>query len=246
MNQEEAKQILQAWCPGEEDHGPMREAFALMEKDPELADWFGAQQATDDSLRTALQSIAPPPGLREAILQQHKVTPFPSSTRRTPYILVWAAAAAITLAAGVFLWSFVGDHRLHTARIESRIPALTQAHQHAFEATLAEPEQMRQWLSARNAPSDFPIPASLTGVSHVGCEVISIERAKVSILCFDLGGGRIAHLYVVDRRDLADAPSEDAPAFRQMGDIAMASWSQGDKSFFLAERGSVDSVRGLL
>jgi len=248
MNREEAKVILSAWRPDRdsaEGDALFEQALACMESDPELAEWFAAQQADDDRVREALRGIEPPAHLREAILSEAKVVPMASpATRRMSLAWACVAAAAVFLVAAVVFFPRGGS--VEAVALQSALVGITEEHEHSFASKAGDLDEVRAWLAANGGAEGFTVPAGLKNHGAVGCEVTSVEGAKVSILCFHLGGGRTAHLYVVDRSRLASPPAQGAPAMSQIGDFAMASWSEGDRSYFLAQRGDEDSLRRLL
>lgn len=249
MNREEAKIILSAWRPGRDSaEGDVlfQQALACMESDPELAEWFAQQQTEDDRMREALREIEPPAHLREAILAEAKVVPIASPVAgRMRLAWAYAAAAAVFLVAAVVFFPRGGPVD-STSALESALAGIAEKHGHAFGSKAGDLDEVRAWLAANGGAADFTVPAGLKNHGAVGCEVVSIEGTKVSILCFHLGENRTAHLYVVDRSRLADPPEQGVPALRQIGDFAIASWSEGGKSYFLAGRGGQDSLRQLL
>ncbi|CAN5559089.1 hypothetical protein BH09VER1_BH09VER1_38560 [soil metagenome] len=248
MDSEQAKIILSAHRPGRDDvesDALLSEALAAMENDPVLAAWFAEQQAMDAGMRAAVRSIQIPSHLRESILAQSKTLAFP--THRTSWASpIWLAAAALVvigIVAGLFL---PRDKRPSFAVLESEIPQLTAAHQHPFEGKSADIDKIRAWFASNGAPSDFSMPGSLKAAQGMGCEVVSVEGAKVSLMCFKAGDS-YAHLYVVDRSQFSQAPAVGTePHMQQAGEYAMASWSEGNLTYVLAARGSVDSVKRLL
>jgi len=249
MDSEQARLILGAYRPGRDDAGDalFAEALAQMERDPALAEWFSDQNAADESMRSAMRSIQPPAHLREAILSSAKITPFPTArfSWSRPAWLAVAAAVVIGLGAGFFFSSGQGG-KLPLAALDAEIPRLTDAHKHAVESGAGDLDKIRAWLAANGGAADFAVPGGLKSRGGVACEIASVRGQKVSILCFGLGGGRTAHLYVVDRSQLSDPPPVGTPEIRQQGAYATASWSDGGHSYILAQRGDADSLRGLL
>ncbi len=247
MDNEEAKLILSTWRPGQdagEGDALLEEALALMENDSSLADWFAQQCAMDAAMSGALSTVEPPAHLREAILASARITSFPAR-RRLP--LAWlAAAACVVLALGVAFLLPNRSGSLSLAKLKAEIPGLTSAHAHSFADGGGDLEKIRSWLAAHGGVADFTIPAGLVNRGAVGCEVASINGTKVSILCFHLDEGRTAHLYIVDRAQMAEAPPPGTPQINQQGAYAVASWSQNGNAYFLAQQGSAEGLRQLL
>lgn len=249
MDREEAKIILSSRRAGKdspESDALLEQALARMEDDAELAEWFAEHCAMDDAMRGALGTIVPPAGLKEEILAAAKVTPLPVGRRRWSVHPAWlAAAAVVALAVGLSLM-LPARGGLTLARMNEEIPRLTPLHDHGFGSETGNIEEVRKWLAANGGTGNFEVPQGLKGRGAVGCEVASIEGTKVTILCFHLEGREPAHLYVVNRGQVSPAPPERAADFSQDGEFAVASWSEGNLSYFLALRGNEDEVRGLL
>lgn len=70
MNNHEAKFILGAYRHDGRDAGDavFSEPLTLAARDPALRQWLENQQKIDGAIAGKLQAIAPPAGLREAIL----------------------------------------------------------------------------------------------------------------------------------------------------------------------------------
>ncbi|HEY8901050.1 MAG TPA: hypothetical protein VIM61_11620 [Chthoniobacterales bacterium] len=248
MNRDEAKIILSAYRPDRDDaeDPAFAEAFGWLDRDDELAEWFAESQAFDQDMRAAFASIQPPPGLKETLLAAAKTTPISSSPafwRRPEF----AMAAVLAVMLGVSgLWLGLGLGGASMIAIRKEIPQLTATHHHPFGARGDDMGAIRDWLGAHGGIADFTVPAGLQAAHGVGCEVKSIDGAKVSILCFHLPGNGTAHLYVIDRSELGNPPRDGQPQMLQMGEYAMASWSFGNRSYILAMRGDENSVRALL
>ncbi|PTX98344.1 hypothetical protein DB345_05795 [Spartobacteria bacterium LR76] len=250
MDREQAKTILSAWRPGVDDpagHAGLEEALALMESDPELAEWFAAQQVEDDAIRAGLRSIEPPPGLRDAILAEAKTIDFPAERPSSPSVLArWAAIAACAVLACLGVYLSQRPQQIDPRYLAAELPRLDKKHAHSFESPTGDLEAIRSWLAAHGGPSDFQIPPGLANRGAIGCEVASIEGAKVSILCFPIAGGEPVHLYVVARARLTTPPPEGAPVIATRDSAVLASWSAGDLSYFLSGRDSAAELSRFL
>src|SRR2546430_17331964 len=98
MNREEAKEILALYRPGIDDPNEpdIAAALELTKEDAELARWFAEQSALYNATRQKLKELPVPDQLLERILANPGRTPL---LWRSP--LLWAAAAAIVLFAGL-------------------------------------------------------------------------------------------------------------------------------------------------
>jgi hypothetical protein len=96
-----------------------------------------------------------------------------------------------------------------------------------------EMDEVRHWLAQKGAHGDLVLPAGLDGRPSLGCRILEWKGNRVSLICFELEERQIAHLLVIDRAALANAP-EESPVFRQVGHLATAGWSSGDKTYLVA------------
>jgi hypothetical protein len=93
MTNQEAKFTLGAYRAGGQDAGDpvFAEALEQAKRDPALGAWLAREQAHDAIVAAKLREVAPPAGLRAAILAGAQA----SSTRRVRWKQpVWLAAAA--------------------------------------------------------------------------------------------------------------------------------------------------------
>jgi len=249
MTRDEAKLILDLFRPDQDDPADpvFAEAFSLLQSDTELAAWFEAGKLFDKELRAAARSIEPPPGLRESLLAGSKVIRpsfFPGGPWLAPALAIAAALAALLAIASLMQPSagVIKDPVL--AAIALKIPALTDLHHHS-KSSSGNMEVIRSWLAENGGVSGFRIPKGLEDAAGVACEIAEIEGHKVTILCFELGGDRTAHLYVVSNPS-SETGEVPKPAFFERDGVAVASWQVGGLSYFLAERCPMESVRRLL
>lgn len=249
MDNEKAKLILSAYRPDGSDAGDsvFAEALEQARRDPELAAWLADQRAFDSRMIAGVRSIPIPPKLKASLLVSGKVTRFPTAQSNSRLYSGLAIAAALVALISVTALLFQQSRpQVSFASLDAQLRPLTEAHQHALEAPMSDLQKIRTWLADQGAPHDFKLPAALAAVTGLGCEVVSVDGVKVSILCFPLGEGRVAHLYVIDRSQLIDPPSNLEPAFQQKGAYAQAAWSDDRRTYLLVERGDHDSIKGLL
>jgi hypothetical protein len=249
MNTAQAKIILSAHRPGrddeiaDEDQLPdLETALACLETDPDLALWFAHQATTDEIMREALRTITPPDDLRNRILAEAKVTRFPKFSGPQFWL---AAAACVLLGLSAFLL-FPRQSQLSPTSLVAQIPALNARHDHTLAVSPDALGEIRSWLAKNDAASDFILPKGLADLQGIACEVASIDGTQVTILCFHINDKRIAHLYVVDRSRLKNPLDSSDPAFLQIGDTAIATWSAGSHSYFLSESGDSKDLERLL
>ena len=248
MTHDEAKLPLGLFRPDQDDPADplFSEALAQMESNQDLASWFAREKSLDQEMRSAVKEMMPPSSLRDSLLAKNKIIQpsiFSQSRWMAPALAI--AAALILL---VVMSALIRPHAPGVdpviAALTQKIPALTDAHNHA-KATSGDFAPLRSWLAEHGGASDFQIPKSLQNVGGVACEVTEVEGRKVTILCFNVETGRHPHLYVVETPGSQPDPAA-GPVFTEIDGVAVASWQENGKTYFLAERGSMESVRNLL
>lgn len=236
MNKEEAKYILQAYrLSGQDAQDPkFREALEQLKRDPDLARWFAEERAIDSRIGAKLKAaVKPPVNLKAMLLAQGKIMR-PAPWWRQPQWLATAAAACLALLGIVgMLWlkpqggsQFAEYRKTMTATKIDRLDLMSR-----------DVAEVRRWLARTNAHGDFAVPMGLNGKPSLGCRLLEWKGQKVSLICFELANKQVAHLLVIDRKAFSDAPAE-SPQFAQVGEVATASWSRGDKTYLVASKGS--------
>jgi hypothetical protein len=93
--------------------------------------------------------------------------------------------------------------------------------------------QVRRWLADNELDASFVVPRGLNDGAISSCRVVNWRGKKVYIICYELENQQKAHLAVIDRSALKDAPPE-SPVFDQIGKVATISWSRGDHTYMIA------------
>ena len=246
MDRTEAKLVLQAYRPKGEDeaHPVFAEAISLLVHDPELKVWWENQQQFDRKIAATLESVKPPPHLRTSILAGRKIEQM-TPRYQFPTWLAIAAAFVLLTVAGLHSWiSSISSGSLSRGDyMASVLPALGNDNP-SLAMLSPHHEKIMAWLKERNAPMG-QLPASLASMPSIGCETLSVHGHAVSLVCFSMASGQIAHLFVVDRQALAD-PYGSSPQFTEKGPWSMASWSDDTKSYLLVTQAGVDPLKHLL
>jgi hypothetical protein len=245
MKTTDAKFLLRALRPdGRDLADPLfAEALAQARQDPGLSAWLAREQATDATIAASLATLAPPAGLRDAILVGAR-----ASTAR-PRRVWWqqpgwlAAAACLALAAtlvvvrrpsapvgNAFALAALHDLRDHESAHPGHTPGLAA-------------------LDARLASVAAPVPAALAGLDLAqlkagGCRTLAVNGHEVFELCFERDG-KWFHLYVARRADFpSDAPS--APVFASEAKLATAAWADATHLYALVTDAGSDALRQVL
>mgnify|MGYP005858717269 CR=1 FL=1 len=240
MDNEQAKLILSAYRPGGEDASDpfFAEALDQVRQDPELSQWFTEQRRFDQSIQAALQADAPPSGLRESLLLNRKIVRMTEPATRNRFWAKptsWMAlAASIILLIGIGLMLRAGTATpMSGEQFVQKVLDLNTGGQISLGKMSSDPEELRQWLAHRRSPSEFELPGSLKKIGAMGCQTFTINGHKVSLLCFMLDKDRIVHFFVIDSNNLEGAPGSQ-PRFQQVDNIAIATWSEGGRTYVLA------------
>ena len=247
MNNEQARFLLHAYRPGGRDaaEAAFSEALQQARADPALGAWFARQQAFDGAVASKLQKVAPPPGLREAILAGARVSKTPPRTR-------WRPAGWLAMAASLALIASVAA--TYWLQRTGPTPAgLTQM----VDFALADPEASHvgphadrlgafgAWLQnpANRISSDVPV--DLAQLKAQGCRAVDIAGHEVFEICFNRSGGWY-HLYLARRGDFNGEQGALGPVFREQGQRSTVAWTDQECFYVLMARGGADALRRIL
>ncbi len=248
MDREEAKQVLQVCRPSDIDptHPPIAEALALAENDPELKAWWEAQQAFDNKVAAKLQGLPVPADLRANILAGHKIVE-PFALR--PFFPFWlAAAAAVAIVCAIstsFHVAYVASQHISTD--DYHVATLTFLGSDTPDLAMlsTDHDKILAWLKDQGAPIG-DMPAKMQALPTVGCQKFAVQGHNVSLVCFTMADGRIAHLFMVSKDALAEPPLTPEPEMKMVNGWATASWSDDHMSYMLATQDNLDALRQLL
>ncbi len=255
MNTDDAKFVLRAYRPGDEKTGTspvFAEALEQAHRDPALLQWLGRQQAFDQAMGAKIDGIAPPAGLRRAILigsrvSRRRIRPW----WRSPVVL--AAAAAVVAAAGIPL----AFHAPESSRLVAiATPAdlarfvvtnLTEGpHGHPEGSAVSALEQAlsehRGSFIAMRSPEISPGRFSATG-----CQEFRVAGTEIFEVCFARDGAWF-HLFVARGPGGSDPGNRPAapPTILEVGDLAAATWEHAGNFYTLATRSGAAALRPLL
>ncbi len=257
MSNDEAKFVLSAYRPGGRDANDpaMAQALAQAKNDPALNAWFVRQQAHGAVVAAKLREIAPPAGLREAILagarMSGKTVAFPGaesvrvSAKRAWWSQpVWLAAAAV-LAVMVSLAAW----RMAPVRGDSFeefavnfVDAGFMLQKHGADVTA-----LKTWLGEQRGPLPEALPAKFADLRALGCRTLSYRGQDVSLMCFERDGKEF-HVFVA-RLNAADRAAEGiAPRMLdgvKNGYVA-AAWSDSKNRYVVVSDASLAALKGVL
>ena len=233
MDKNEARSFLSVHRPGENSSDErMAEAEKLAASDPELARWWKEDQELDRAIAGALAAAPVPSDLRARLISPSVARPLRRTSWRRPALL--AAAAIITLAAIFGFWrgpfgsnASLASYREEMVRFISPRPTL------GLET--ADLTRINEFLAKSGAPSQFEIPQPLLNLEPVGCQKFRFRGHDVALVCFRREGGKILHLFVINRTALRGFSVE--PQYASTGGWMTATWANGDYGYLLTVQG---------
>lgn len=249
MNSDQAKLILRAFRPDvdRKDAPEFAEAFDQLGQDPQLAQWFECEMATDAVIRKKLsEAVLFPTGLKERIAATGNVVRLaPQSWWRRPALLALAASVVLLLTFGVLDLDRDRSRGEVFAAFRESVVAAGQAMPHVslMESDLG---RVREYLRSEKAPEDLAIPAGLTEATLQGCRILEWNGRKVSLVCLHLKDGGHVDLFVVRDVEWDRTGPGVEPLLAHVGEMNTASWSKGGRTYILAARATDEELRRLL
>ncbi|HUB67294.1 MAG TPA: hypothetical protein VL981_07415 [Candidatus Methylacidiphilales bacterium] len=247
MTRNEAKFVLQSMRPdgSDADDPVFAEALELVQTDSELKAWWEAQQSFDREIAAKLEEIAAPLSLRDTIIsQRNKVIALPQRS----YLGPWFAAAAALVLIAVILNLFLvnpssGSPVFSEVYVTSALGALNDD-KPALGMTSPDHGRVMAWLKERHAPTGT-LPSHLAALPSVGCQTFEVYGHTVSLICFTLVNGKLAHLFIMNQGALIDPPGS-SPEYAEKYGWSTAIWSRDGKSYILATRAGPEILHALL
>ena len=245
MDRKEAQLVLSVLRPGglEANEPFFAEALALAETDPELKAWWQAQQDFDRKISAKLRDIPVPENLRESILAAPKLVAYPPQWQHRS-LLAAAAAVAILCVAGAFWHSPADFSTLDRSDFAGQAIAELDASGPLLAMQSSDRDKVNDWLKSQNAPVGN-MPAKIMALPPVGCQKYDIHGHAVSLVCVELAGGGVAHLFVVDKSALNDPPSTSGPQYSTVNGWNIASWSDDHMTYMVATQSSLNDLQQL-
>jgi len=245
MDKQQAKLVLQALRPNDPDstQPAFAEALALAESDPELKAWWEAQQQFDHKVSAKLKEVPIPEDLRATIMAGRKIEKF-SPTPSFSFWLAAAALVAILCAAGSLMHYRLYGPQPKDEYVASVLPLLGH-NSPDLGMVSSDREKLMAWLKERHAPMGV-LPDKMASLPPVGCQKYQLHGHNITLICFTMEGGAVAHLFIVNRKALIDPPANNAPVFDEMNGWHTAVWSSGHMSYLLATQAGDAALKKLL
>jgi hypothetical protein len=243
MTTDEAKFILSAFRPSGSDTGDAAfgEALRFAGDDPALGAWFAQSRAHDRAVAGKLAQVAPPPGLREAILAGVRVG---DSQRSSGLGWGWIAGLAAAAAVAVGIFSMRAPERPDSgtsAYAGFAINDMSEKHGGRGEPTGA----LVAALQVKGSRMPGADQIDFEKLRDTGCRTLNFAGHDVIEVCF-VRDGAVFHLYVTRR----DGPVSDSvargPSFIAEAAGAAAVWSDRRFDYAVASKAGLEAIRRLL
>ncbi|HWL17723.1 MAG TPA: hypothetical protein VNR00_19085 [Opitutus sp.] len=245
MSNHEAKFLLHAYRPsGRDANDPaMADALAQAQNDPALRAWFQRQQAHDVAVSEKLIALAPPAGLRDAILAGARAGSNARQARPNwKRSILFAIAASIALVLSVTAWWWFAPTPGQTL---DQFAVNYVSHGFRLEKRDADVEVLKTWLAQQGGPMPRSIPAELERLQALGCRTVKFDEHSVSLVCFERGGKEY-HVFVARRDELPADRSPRGPAMFVSHNHVVASWSDPKNYYVLVTDASREAVEQIL
>ena len=233
MDRREARSILSLHRADEPVNDErLAQAKELAAKDPELARWWAEDREIDDAIATQLAAVSVPADLKARLMSRAKPLVTPQSRWRSPAVL--AVAAIVVLAVFFGLWKGPLKPAASLADYRAEMVSFFSVWQ-PLDLQTNNLTDINRFLAKSGAPSGFDIPQPLRDLEPIGCTKLRFRGEDVAVICFKRGNGKIAHLFVINRRAIQGVgPS---PNFANQGNWATAAWVKGDCDYLLTVQG---------
>lgn len=245
MTNQEAKFTLGAYRAGGQDAGDpvFAEALEQAKRDPALGAWLAREQAHDTIVAAKLREVAPPAGLRAAILAGAQA----SSTRRVwwkqPVWLAAAAAVALLLAVvGTISRGERGAGVPATALAELVLADLNVAGHVGHDTASGE---LKAWLEAPGKKLAASSGLDFAQMKAKGCRTLTLGGRELAEVCFERNG-LVFHLYTMPRTALPELTLGAKPTLVAQAGKAAAVWSDEKLHYVLATGAGLDAIKQLL
>ena len=246
MTIEEAKFILQAYRPGDQDAAfpEFEEALKLVEEHAELNSWFETEHAFDKAVARKLSEEAPPSELLTSILVANKLVR-PVATTWTGGLLKWGVA--LFLISAILVTAIRNNQPDDLAQFRSEIMAHLKIPGHSFDHESTQFSELKSWLDASGMPLLQIEPIHhLTSLPTHGCKVMDWNGQKVTLICFELTDRRNVHLFVFHQMIITNPDLLQEPHWQESDGWTTVGWAQNSDLFMLAGKIPMQELRQYL
>jgi hypothetical protein len=191
-------------------------------------------------MRAAMASVPVPEGLKSRIVQA-----VPPRLKRVvwkqPMALAAAAALVLLGALGYFWQTRDSEFQAFTTRM-----ARFALRDYRMEIETSNTTEIRNYLARRNAPADYQLRPGMEKLPALGCGIVRWRNEPVSMICLDRGQKQVLWLFVADPKLVPGAPKGTRPVLRQVGNLAVVTWTDGQRLYLAGVRGGPDALKPYL
>jgi hypothetical protein len=246
MSNNEAKFLLNAYRANGADAAEptFQPALTQAKSDPALGAWFAREQAHSAAVGAKLREIAPPVGLRDAILAGGRATASaPRSSTRLNAGQWLALAASIALLLGVGYILFPRSNSLTTAALTAFAMDDVRHGRHGAHGAAEKALQVRLGQTDHIAET---LPVTYEEMESSGCRSLNIAGHEVLEICFARNGVEF-HCYLARASEFAGAGgSAGAPQFSTDGPLVAANWVSRGFRYVLVTDAGIEALKRLL
>lgn len=236
MNTEDAKLILSAVQNGAEPDSETEKAFALLESDPALQEWFEEEQAFDKAISSKLAEIEPPADLKANLLKLlNEESATSELSEPEPQNVTWfrppllAAAAAVILIPILAIQMFTGSadaKDFNTFRSDMVEFASSNFKLDHTEESLPA---LYDWLNENDATCPTELSTSVAVESSVGCKVLEWNDESVTLICLRNDTNQVIHCFVLPHEEVESLPAESLMGTPfMMDELETCCWTDDD------------------
>ncbi len=248
MDEQEARLILQASRPGDVDLNDPQVAAALQlaEQNPELVRWRAEEEAFDRAMAAHLAAMPTPFGLKTRLLAEAAPSPAPSRWLRWIFSLAGVAAVLFLLLQVADFWRYPAPSEKLVSEWSSEMVSFIKISP-PLEMESDNLGAIKDWVAEKKAaPVPADVPPQIAALQPVGCRVLSFRGHEVTLICFDRGDDRLAHLFTVDRAVLPELQPGAAPVYSSSGEWVTASWAEGNRAYMVTVQGDRAALQRFL
>jgi hypothetical protein len=245
MNNQEAKFILGAYRPDGQDAGNPMFAGALgqVEHDPELRIWFERERKFDTAVSQKIQTLAPPPELRGAILAGGRASRPRRRWWSNPLWMAAAAAIAIITTVSIIVPRSSGPAIADLASFA--LNDLNQAHgEHVGYPPGLSPLQTQLGETRTPLTTAGAIKIDLEELRRKKCRSIQLGGREVFEICFNRDGTWY-HLFAASRAGFSPGDVDPKALIKSQGEFAVTAWADAKFVYALVAPGS-EALRRLI
>ena len=244
MNPHDAKFLLRARRPdGRDAADPMfAEALSEAQRDPALKSWLEREQRFDATITSKLGEVAPPAGLREAILAGARASEPRIAWWRRP---VWLAVAATVAVLFTLTARFLPEGAEPGAGSLARAAMQDLAGAHdSHDGNPAGLASVQRQLAQASLPLQRNVSLDLDELKRKRCRSFQLGGREVFEICFERDGTWY-HLYAM-RGGRASVGEWRELEGRDGERLVVAAWRDASNSYALVTSAGREALRRLL